>query len=94
VNLTLTVTEEQLEEIVARMVDERLAEVDVSAAGGADEWVRGAEAIGAHIGASRWRVYNLNRAGRCWPLQKDGSNLVAKKADLDKWIDEGGGISL
>jgi hypothetical protein len=55
-----------------------------------DGWLRGADAIAAHIGAPKSRVYALQSAGRI-PVCKDGSALVARKSDLDAWVRSGGG---
>jgi hypothetical protein len=56
-------------------------------------WIRGAARIAEYIGATRSRVYALAtcRPPRI-PVRRDGSNLVAKRSELDRWIDEGGGI--
>jgi hypothetical protein len=54
-----------------------------------DAWLRGADAIAAHIDAPRSRVYALTSAGRI-PVQRDGSALVARKSDLDAWLVGGG----
>ena len=56
----------------------------------ADRWLRGADAIAAHIGAPRSRVYALASAGRI-PVERDGSALIARESDLDNWLRDGGG---
>jgi hypothetical protein len=56
----------------------------------ADGWLRGAKKIAAYIDAPESRVYALTSAGRI-PIERDGSNLVARRADLDAWIRSGGG---
>jgi hypothetical protein len=54
-----------------------------------DGWLRGADKIAAYIDAPVSRVYSLSSAGRI-PIERDGSNLVARKSDLDHWIHQGG----
>ena len=53
-------------------------------------WLRGADAIATYIGAPRSRVYALASANRI-PVVRDGSALVAQRADLDQWLRSGGG---
>jgi excisionase family DNA binding protein len=55
-----------------------------------DGWLRGAEKIANYIDAPRSRVYALTSAGRI-PVQRDGSSLIARKAELDAWVRDGGG---
>ncbi len=55
-----------------------------------DGWLRGADAIAAHIDAPRSRVYALTSAKRI-PVHRDGSNLIARKSELDEWVRNGGG---
>ena len=52
-------------------------------------WLRGADEIGAYIGAPRSRVYALTSAKRI-PVERDGSALVARQRDLDAWLHAGG----
>lgn len=59
---------------------------------GEDGWLRGARAIADYIGAKPDRIYALHAAGRIDCVENDGSALVAKKPDLDRWIRQGGGI--
>lgn len=54
-----------------------------------DGWLRGADAIAEYIGCPRSRVYALSSAGRI-PIHRDGSNLVARTAELDEWLRNGG----
>jgi excisionase family DNA binding protein len=53
-------------------------------------WLRGADAIAAHIGCPRSRVYALASAGRI-PVHRDGTALLARKPELDAWLLNGGG---
>jgi excisionase family DNA binding protein len=55
-----------------------------------DAWLRGAGEIAGYLACPTSRVYALSSAGRL-PVQRDGSNLVARKSDLDDWIANGGG---
>ena len=53
-------------------------------------WLRGADEIAAYIGSPRSRVYALASARRI-PVQRDGSALVARRSELDSWLQNGGG---
>jgi hypothetical protein len=55
-----------------------------------DGWLRGAGRIAEYIDAPRSRVYALTSAGRI-PIEHDGSNLIARRSELDAWIRSGGG---
>jgi hypothetical protein len=55
-----------------------------------DGWLRGAEKIASYIDAPRSRVFALSSARRI-PVHKDGSALVAKRSELDAWMQNGGG---
>ena len=57
----------------------------------ADGWLRGAEAIAAYVDCPRSRIYALVSAKRI-PIERDGSNLIARKSELDGWLRDGGGI--
>lgn len=86
--LSLDLTDELLDAVADRV----LARLESrSATPAPTEWLRGAEAIAAHIGATPSRVYALHSAGRIDCVAKDGSALVAKRAELDAWIRAGGG---
>jgi hypothetical protein len=54
-----------------------------------DGWLRGAEKIAAYIDAPLSRVYSLSSAGRI-PMEHDGSNLIARRSELDAWVRNGG----
>jgi hypothetical protein len=54
-----------------------------------DAWLRGADRIAEYIDAPVSRVYSLSSAGRI-PVERDGSNLIARKSALDAWVHEGG----
>lgn len=58
---------------------------------GAGGWLRGADRIAKYIDAPPSRVYALVSAGRL-PIHRDGSALIAKTAELDRWIEDGGGL--
>src|SRR5690606_22294843 len=55
-----------------------------------DRWLRGADKIAEYIDAPRSRVYALASAGRI-PVHRDGSTLIARTSELDKWLMSGGG---
>jgi hypothetical protein len=73
---------------LAELLAPRLAELRHGESG--DGWLRGADAIAAHIGAPRSRVYALASAKRI-PVERDGSALIARKSELDAWLRAGGG---
>jgi hypothetical protein len=54
-----------------------------------DGWLRGADKIAGYIDAPRSRVYALTSAKRI-PCHRDGSNLIARKSELDAWLLSGG----
>ena len=56
----------------------------------ADGWLRGADKIAAYIDAPRSRVYALASARRI-PVHHDGSALIARRSELDRWLLSGGG---
>jgi hypothetical protein len=57
-----------------------------------DGWLRGADRIAEYIDAPRSRVYAL---ASCHPpripVERDGSNLIARRSELDAWVRGGGG---
>lgn len=55
----------------------------------ADGWLRGAAEIAEYVGAPTSRIYALSSARRI-PVEHDGSNLVARKSELDAWLRAGG----
>jgi hypothetical protein len=55
-------------------------------------WLRGAERIAAYIDAPVSRVYALSSARPARiPVEHDGSNLIARRSELDSWLRNGGG---
>jgi len=56
-----------------------------------DAWLRGADKIAAYIDCPRSRVYALASANRI-PIYRDGSALIAKRSELDAWLQRGGGL--
>ncbi len=83
-SLAIDLPEEVLRELAAQ-VAEMLAEVRPVS----DGWLRGAARIAAYIDCPRSRVYALVSAKRI-PVEHDGSNLIARQSDLDRWIRCGG----
>lgn len=74
---------------------ERLAELlrphlSEEAPQASSEWLRGAEAIAGYIGSPVSRVYALVSCRRI-PVEREGRWLVARRSELDKWIEAGGG---
>ncbi len=76
---------EQIAERAAELIGER------SEAREADGWLRGADKIAAYIDAPRSRVYALVSARRI-PIHRDGSALIARRSELDRWLVQGGGL--
>jgi hypothetical protein len=73
-------------------IAERVADIlaDRQAPTAQDGWLRGADRIADYIDAPRSRVYALASARRI-PVERDGSSLIARRSDLDRWIRDGGG---
>lgn len=79
---------EELIELIAK----RAAEILIDRRGTAEDgWLRGADRIAAYIDSPRSRVYALTSARRI-PIHHDGSALVARRSELDRWIRDGGGL--
>lgn len=72
------------------LIAERAAELLAGREGSDDSWLRGADRIAAYIDCPRSRVYALVSARRI-PVHHDGSALIARRSELDRWIREGGG---
>jgi hypothetical protein len=86
--LRLEVDEELIEKIAARaaeLIGERSERREP------DGWLRGADRIAAYIDAPRSRVYGLVSARRI-PVHHDGSALIARRSELDRWLVQGGGL--
>jgi hypothetical protein len=86
--LRLEVDEELIEQIAERAA-EMMAERSKTIA--EDGWLRGADRIAAYIDAPRSRVYALVSARRI-PVHHDGSALIARRSELDRWLVQGGGL--
>lgn len=79
-------------------IAQRVAEINGKPSGDRPEspgrWLRGADAIASYIDCPPSRVYKL---ATCTPpripAKRDGSALMAHTARLDRWVEEGGGIS-
>jgi excisionase family DNA binding protein len=76
-------------EQVARRTADLIAERQ--AARPEDAWLLGADKIAAYIDCPRSRVYALTSARRI-PIHRDGSALIAKRSELDRWLVQGGGL--
>jgi excisionase family DNA binding protein len=86
--LSVNVANELVEQIAQRAA-ELLAERAEKPI--ADGWLRGAEKIAAYIDCPRSRVYALASARRI-PVHRDGSALIARRSELDRWLLQGGGV--
>lgn len=80
---------DELVERIARRAAELLSEQ--ASAPAEDGWLRGAERIAAYLDCPRSRVYALASARRI-PIHRDGSALIARRSELDKWLLGGGGL--
>jgi hypothetical protein len=85
-DLTLSIPDELVERIAQRAAE-------LMTDGSDDGWLRGADRIADYIGAPPSRIYAL---ATCTPpripVERDGSALVAKRSDLDRWMRNGGGL--
>ncbi len=79
---------EELVELIAQRAAELIQQNGESETD--DRWLRGADKIAAYIDSPRSRVYALVSARRI-PVHHDGSALIARRSDLDKWLRSGGG---
>ena len=86
-HVLLAELDDQALDELARLLAPRLAALSQQEG---DGWLRGAGAIAEYIGAPRSRVYALASADRI-PIERDGSALVARKSELDRWLRAGGG---
>jgi hypothetical protein len=81
----------ELEDEALDLLAERLApRLGIAAPAADDGWLRGAEAIAGYIDAPKSRIYALSSAGRL-PVERDGSSLIARRSELDRWVRDGGG---
>lgn len=78
-----------LSDELVRQLALQVAEVLEQARPAKDGWLRGAARIAEYLDCPRSRVYALVSAGRI-PVEHDGSNLIARQSDLDRWIRSGG----
>lgn len=85
--LNVDVADALLEQIVERAAELLARRVQGE---GQDGWLRGAERISAYIDCPRSRVYALASARRI-PVHHDGSALIARRSELDRWLRTGGG---
>jgi excisionase family DNA binding protein len=86
--ISVNVADELVERIAhraAELLSERAKAPD------SDGWLRGAERIAAYLDCPRSRVYALASARRI-PIHRDGSALIARRSELDKWLLGGGGL--
>jgi excisionase family DNA binding protein len=88
--LTVDLPAEVVDHIAQRVIDLQAERQKSIRANTSDGWLRGAKAIAAYVGCSRSRVYQLASARRI-PLERDGSALIARRSDLDRWLASGGG---
>ncbi len=85
---TFSPTTETLDALVD-LIAQRVIE-QVEADTGDDGYLRGAERIAAYLDCPPSRVYSLASARRI-PVHRDGSNLLARRSELDRWVKNGGG---
>ena len=87
--LRVEIPDELIERVAARA-----AELVADRSNGNGEgWLRGADAIAEYVGAKRSRIYALaTTTPPRIPVHRDGSALVARRSELDKWIQGGGGL--
>jgi excisionase family DNA binding protein len=86
--ISVNVGDELVERIARRAAELISEQASVPAE---DGWLRGAERIAAYLDCPRSRVYALASARRI-PIHRDGSALIARRSELDKWLLGGGGL--
>jgi hypothetical protein len=88
----LTTIPLEIDDALIERIARRAAELVRQWDGGStcDGWLRGADKIGGYIDCSRSRVYALVSARRI-PIHHDGSALIARRSELDRWLRAGGG---
>jgi hypothetical protein len=88
----LTTIPLEIDDALIERIARRAAELVRQWDGGSarDGWLRGADKIGDYIDCSRSRVYALVSARRI-PIHHDGSALIARRSELDRWLRAGGG---
>lgn len=86
--VTFDLPDELLDVIVDRAVAKLAA--DAAPRGATDGWLRGADKIAEYVDCPRSRIYALASAGRI-PIHRDGSALIARRSELDRWVRDGGG---
>jgi hypothetical protein len=87
-SLRLEIDAELIEQIAVRAAEIVKGEGDRPSE---DGWLRGADRIASYIDAPRSRVYALASARRI-PVHRDGSALIARRSELDRWLLQGGGL--
>jgi excisionase family DNA binding protein len=83
--LALPVTEELLQALAARVAT-ILADSEPEAR--PEPWVGVAEAA-AHLSCPRSRIYALTSSGRL-PCRRDGTRLLFRLSEIDRWLERGG----
>jgi hypothetical protein len=84
--LTVEITDDVIDRIARRMLELQGTQQQP---GEADGWLRGAEKIAAYIDARVSRVHHHREIGL--PVKKEGGALMARKSELDAWVERGGG---
>jgi hypothetical protein len=79
------------EEIVDAIAERAAALVSERPGRLPDGWIRGAQRIAEYIDCPPSRVYALVSARRI-PVHHDGSALIARRSELDRWVRQGGGV--
>jgi excisionase family DNA binding protein len=89
--VTLAVPTELVEAIAARAAALVAGQLDSPAEG----WI-GVEQAAAHLACPKSRIYRLvsqsrdTRRANPLPYEKDGSRLLFRRSDLDRWLARGG----
>jgi len=85
--LSLEITDELVEQIATRAAELVAGNGQIE-----DGWLRGAQKIADYVDAPTSRVYALATTNPPRiPIERDGSALIARRSDLDRWIRSGGG---
>lgn len=83
----MELTEETLESIVQRVLDEVIERQSV-----VDDRYVDTDEASQYLGLTKQRIYHLTSLGRI-PVHKIGKSNRFRKSELDAWVKQGGNIA-